>query len=505
MDKHYKTAVAVLVGSMISAALTQAQAQHINTDYKVSTLSLTPKVKTLPTLKAVDPATRMPQKKVSYTHDGTDWQLSSDTDMSYDEQGKKLLETSKVFGPEGDLSFAARNQYKYNENGMETEMVSLASFDGEVWDKDTKIVKDYDPLCPQMPILTESYLWDYDTEEWMLDEENEDGFFLEVTRDDQNRVTQAIRWLNSTKPIAIVSHEFGYAKEGPAVNMKWSALNEDYELVPTFYYDQIQWYKSNGQYLFIIPSMFYPFEADKDNVLEKYELSACNPDGTKGGKMADYVSTFDEQGRLGTTLLTFTDGVSYYKAQYEYDLDENGSYVIYEDVAMDEDYDGVISDGEQEKYRSVITYDSYGEVVHEQMFAVMPDTGEEVQYEGYLSDITYNEDGTIGQIVYSYLSEFVQDGYSLLAKDIFSDYTAGTESGVNTVAASDIKIVCNGNSVQFNGADGGHYIVCDLQGKVYSHGVISGDSYAVDNLPQGMYVVKVSGKHGKAAHKLIMK
>ena len=505
MNKHYKTAAAVMVGSMMSAAFTTVQAQNLEIECKMSTLALTPQNKMLPVTQAIDPASRMPQKKVTYAHNGTDWELSSVANMMYDETGKKLTETSKVYGPEGELSFAAYNEYKYNALGLETEEVSLSSYDGEVWEKDGKTVTAYDELCPQMPVLSEAYLWDTDADDWVLDEEDENGYFLEVVRDGQDRVTQAIRWLNSTKPIALVSHEFGYGEEGPAVTMKWSALNDEYELAPAFYYDQMKWKQSNSQYLSIIPSMFYPFEADKENVLENYVLSACNPDGTKGPKMADYLSTFDDQGRLKTTELKFTDGLSYYKATYEYDQDENGSYTIYEDVAMDDDYDGVVTNEEKVVYRSVVTYNSHGEIVHEQMFATPADLGEEIQYEGYRNDITYNEDGTISEIVYSYLSEFVDDGYALLSKDVFSDYTVGVEAGMKQTAASDLKIDFNGRQICLDGADGGRYTVCDVKGKVYSHGVISGDHYTVDNLPEGMYIVKVSGKHGKAASKLIMK
>lgn len=509
MKKLYVSIATALACGMISFGGINVNAQKLNKQFKLSDKAFVQKQKKVRTampqiMKSVmyEP---QPQKEEIYTFDGNDWHINSSSEMTYDEFNKLLTKKSTIHDADGGVSFMLHDVFVYNENGYEIEDITKSSFDnGETWNLDGRKIADYDKIRIDVPVLFEFYMWDNSSEEWYLDEENEDGFFLEIERDEKNRVVKNTRWLNSTKPIALASHEFVYGEEGPVTGMKWNALNENYELTPAYIYENMDWAKTDDQLISVAPNIFYPFEIDSNNVLQGYTLYASNADGTKGNLVANYLAAYDDKDRLFYVSLNMFDG-SVYQCIYSYDRDENGSFEMNEILQSDLNGDGEMSQDEMEMMRMYTTVDSYGQIIKEEMFMVDPVTNELTQTEGYIYDLEYDENGLILSETDSYYTDYVDNGsYVYLGKRIYSDYTT-VSTGIEKVNKGNAEVSINGNSMNFRNARGAHYTICDLQGKTYGHGIVRNDVVAVDNLPEGMYIVKISGKNVNNAIKLIKK
>ena len=504
MNKLYlKTATALACGLMVLGG-TNAQAQNLKKEVRVSKKSLVQKKQNDVRISRGNADVPQPQKKEMYSYDGTTWSLSSVAEMKYNLTGLMVSQKTSFYNSEGVADMMTNDSYAYDKLGNRTEVTTEVSFDGTNWEKDSRKVTAYDKIRTNLPVMEEYYLWNGDA--WALDEESEEGFFLEAERDAQDRVTAATRWLNSQKSIALVKHEFGYGENGPAQTMKWDALNEDYVLAPAYLYENMEWKKSDNQYLDITTNLFYAFDFDDNNVLQSYSLSARNADGSKGEPMANYKATFDSKDRISNIKIVFADGLSTYECKYLYDLDENGSFELQELTAFDDDFDGVISDYEKLKNRSTTTYNQHGDIVLEEYFATDPETGTEMKLEGYKMDWKYNSNGLLEEMVFSYYSEYVdtKDGYDYLSKEVYSDYT-GTSTAVEKVNANPVEVRFQGNSLYFNHAEGAIYSICDVQGKMVRHGLVNSLEVSLGDLPDGLYIVKVSGKNAHNTVKLVKK
>ena len=515
MIKLYPTLAATLACGLFAVSGLQANAQKISTDFKVSHKSVVQKkANALRTSRANEALAPLPQKIENYSTEdveGKVWTLSSVQKLQYDGKNNLVVEQRTIYTPEGTVSFSEKDALTYNEQGNLVEKVTDASMDGQKWDKVSRLVVDYDKVRPNMPILNEYYMWDPETGEWLFDEENEGNFFLDIERDDKNRVTKLSQTICKGFPISLSVNEFTYYKDDPARTMRWSLLSEDeetgdYVVVPTYYYEKLKWRKSDSQFYNIQPNAFYPFDADPNNELAGYSLYQCNEMGKKGPKMADYSTEYDEQGRISSVNLKFPDGISYYTCTYKYDKDKFGSFEMYESAALDEDYDGVLSGEEQQNIHSVTTLNKYGDIIKEESFLQNPATKEEVLFEGYGYEMDYDKNDLLRELRLTYFSEYVGEsgGYTYLAKLLYSDYTNET-TGVEAVSSVPAKVSYNGDVLRFDNADGARYRVCDCQGKTVLHGVVTGEAVSMSNLPSGMYIVKVSGKHANNAVKLIKK
>ena len=483
--------------------------QEINKEFKITNTSTLVKKKT--TRNLITTATNLepkPQKAEIYIYGDYGWGLSSIANMSYN-NSLQLIEKSTAVYDNIDNSILGmmKDCYVYDDFGNMIENSTLESYDeGETWSNMMLLKCEYDNIRKDLPILKEYYLWDEMSNSWYLDEENEDGFFLEIDRDNNNRVINSITWLNSEKPIALVSHSFNYDSNNSAVGFLWNALNEDYELEPTYIYDNIKWLRTDNQFVSISPNIYYPFETDINNVLISYDLYNANYNGTKDVLEASYNSVYDSSNRLSKVEILFQDGIIY-ECSYEYDKDENGSFELFEVIKADIDGDGQISSDEEiEKYRMFTTKDKYGEIIKEEMFNIDPFTGEEIQEEGYIYDLEYDEDGLLLKVTTSYFTEFVDNGsYVYLDRVIYSDYTNNTTSGIINNSNKDAVVSLNGTHIDISNARGAHYSICDINGKSVAHGVVRNDNVSVDGLSNGMYIVKISGKNINNTIKLIKK
>lgn len=507
MKKLYVT-IAALACGMITFGGMNVNAQKLNRQFKISDKAFVQKKNkvrnAMPQVMKEQVNEPVPCKEVIYSfYDG--WFKNSSSVMTYNEMNAMLTKKSEIFDMEGNMSFCLSDVFAYDSNGNQTEDVAQISFDeGKTWTNDQRTVTGYDIVRTDMPVMLEAYRWDSDANEWYLDEENENSYFFELERDDNNRVVKNTRWFNSLKPFAMVSQEFVYGEDGSAVKMLWNGLNDEYELVPTFIYEDMKWYKSDNQFVAIVPNVYYPFDLDRNNVVKSYKISGAAPDGTVSEFIGSYDSEFDEKGRLSYVNINFTDG-SNYICDYQYDIDENGSFNVIEIVEGDLNGDGMVTDDEVEESHMYTTRDAHGEICKEEMFVVDPATKQEIMTEGYKYETEYDNDGLLTSVTSSYYTEYVDGGsYVYLDRREYSEYN-GKPSGIDNVEMKNASVSINGDSMNFRNARGAHYTISDLQGKTYGHGVVRNDVVSVENLPEGMYIVKISGRNINNAVKLIKK
>ena len=508
MNKLYPTLAVTFACGCFALGTMNVNAQTLNKEVRVPNKNIVKGQKAATKAARATIATPQPQKVKSYSSEsgsGKDWTLSSISELKYDNNNNLITEKNSVYDGKGAVTFSTKDTYTYDALGNMTEQITQASLDGKTWENDKRNVKAYDKIRKDVPVMSEFYIWDIDSNNWMIDEENEDGFFLEIERDAQNRVTKSIQWLNSQKPLALMSQELSYGKEGPAKGMKWNALNEEYTLSPAYEFTNMVWKKSDSQYLKIVPNVFYPFDTDENNTLLSYTLYMSNPDGTKGQVMGTYKTTYDEKDRLNYVEIAFPDGISSYKCTYKYDKDANGSFEMNEVSALDQDYDGKVTNAEKEICYAITTLNKQGDIVKEEFFQVDPTTGKKTISEGYGYDMTY-KNGLLSELVLSYYSEYYggSGGYAYLSKFIYSDYAFNT-SGVENVNNGPANVSLQGNTLHFKNAQGAHYTVCDFQGKTLQRGIVNNEEVSLGNLPRGMYIVKIHGKKANNAVKLIKK
>lgn len=499
MRKFYFAFAALIAGGMITLGGNTISAQNIVKKCHRPRVMM----KNMPTTMIE----RMPQVEETYGWSGTDWVLSSKSLMKYD--GDMLLEKKSDVYNEGSVLFTNRDTYKYNADGLQTECVSESSYDsGDTWDKVVREVRGYDTVRKDALILDEFYNWDGYAGDWYLDEENEEGFFLELERDADGRVTKATRWLNSGKPIALAAHEFTYNDEvqkNGAAGMAWYALDENYELSPAYIYENMTWLETDNQYVNILPNVYYPFDTDVNNKLVGYDIYAANPDGTKGDLDAGYKSVYDENGRIYYVEINFGDG-GQYQCLYAYDKDENGSYEYNEIISRDLDGSGKIDfPDEYIMGNTVVTCNSYGDIVLEEMYDVDASMTKTLT-EGYGYDMVYDEEGLLTELTLTYYTTMVEGGsWEKLSKLVYSDYTDGTTTGMAKAEEGKAGVSLVNDNLCFSNARGARYIVTDMSGKTLAHGIVNADKISVGNLPGGMYIVKISGNNCNNAVKLIKK
>ena len=494
---------ALIAGGMITIGGNAASAQNLIKKYQRPEKMMVQK-------RTSDVTLRMPQMEESYGWDGVEWILNTKSAMKYD--GSMLTEMMSDIYSEGSVVFSIRDRYKYNGNGMVTECVSEETYDeGYSWDKSLREVKDYDAERKDALILDEFYFWDSASGTWYLDDECEEGFYIELQRDDYGRVEKSTRWLNSNKSIALVSQQFKYdiaeqpGQTGGAIGMTWCAMNDNYELVPAYVYENMTWQESDKQYVSINPSIYYPFDGDANNKLTGYNIYAANADGTKGDLDAGYKSAYDENGRLYYVEINFGDG-GQYQCVYKFDQDENGSYEYNEIRSGDFDGSGSIDfPAEYLMGTTVVTCNSHGDIIKEEMYDVDA-TLQKVLREGYGYEMTYNEDDLLTELTLTYYTTLVEGGsWENLNKYVYSDFTDGTSTGMISAEKGQAGVSLVNNTLYFENARGAHYIVTDMSGKTCARGIVNADKVSVNNLPDGMYIVKIAGRNANNAVKLIKK
>ena len=452
----------------------------------------------------------VPQTVEDYTWNGADWMLSSKSYIKYD----GILPVQKISDiyNDGSVMFSERESDTYDADGRLIETIYESSEDnGSVWNKDMRRLTDYDAVRKDVPVLNEIYFWDNSLGEWCLDEENEDGMYRQIERDAEGSVVKSTLWLNSSMLTPLVSQEFKYditqqpGRVDGAIGMTWKGLDENYELVPQYIYEDMVWQQSDKQYVSIIPSIYYPFDNDPENKLVGYSIYNAAPDGTKGSLDASYKSAYDDKGRLYYVEINFGDG-GQYQCVYKLDQDANGSFEYNEILSGDFDESGSI-DFPQEYIMNttVVTRNEHGDIIKEEMYDVDA-TLQKVLREGYGYDMVYNEEGALAEMTLTYYTDMVDGGsWENFKKTVYSDFTDGTATGIKSAGKVGAGVSLRNNTLYFSNARGAHYIVTDMSGKTCARGIVSADEVNVGSLPDGMYIVKIMGSNCDNAVKLIKK
>ena len=101
-------------------------------------------------------------------------------------------------------------------------------------------------------------------------------------------------------------------------------------------------------------------------------------------------------------------------------------------------------------------------------------------------DRSYLEDGTLKEYVYTYIRNGVLKNKE---KFVYDDFVEQVPTGIAT--ASDVQLKVGKGYVKAH--DGMRYMICDMEGRVYRTGVVSGNVIRLDGMAKGMYVVRVNG------------
>ena len=505
MKKLYLTAVAMACGISFSCNRTWAQATYKSID-KPSKHELVNQKTTPKLFDSNNNWVPLKEESYSFEPEAKVWNLSSVAAKKYNHWNKVSKEKVSVFDSEGDVMFAFDNSYSYNDRGNLIEKVSLSSIDGTTWVNDIRNVLEYDVVRQDNIILDEIYFWDASKDCWSLDIEDESNIFIEVKRDDNNRVERTTIWDNRDMNEKKAKLEFLYNMSGKPNIIIWYGQNENGEFKAKFVYEDIKWQTTDNQFVDISPSVYYPFIDDNNNVLKSYTLFTSRPDGSRADLVAFYTAEFDTKERLKKETISFADQVSTYETEFFYDLDANGSYELKEKACIDENGDGKIDDLEVDNYRFVTTINEYGEIVLEEGFATNPNTGEEEQEEGFRYDMTYDERGLLTQMIFSFYSQYVEEnnGYDFLSKTVYSDYVDNATS-ISASSQQNASVTYYNDALHFNNAYGEHYRVCNLKGQTIMYGRVTEEQVSLAELPEGIYIVRMNGKSSNRSLKLIKK
>lgn len=378
--------------------------------------------------------------------------------------------------------------FEYNDNRMVVTETNSYSVDSVEWFNDTRVKYEYDEICIDMPIVKGFYFWNYDTDEWIFDEKNKYNYFLELNRDEMNRVTSYTKWDTRNKNFIDTDNVITYGDNGHAENMVVSA-EDNGKAVPLMELDSLKWYKTNDQFSMLDDyNIQNPFDNDKYNIPE--ELTFYVYDSGEKFLLMKSKWEYDDNGRLLNGF--FEDEYSICGVTRTY-TDEFGSYEECSADIYDNNEDGIYTTDEMEiTSKVVVTFNEKGDVVRVDSYEPDYDT-----YELFLAgsekyDYVYDEDGYKTEMIFSE-SYGPDEEFEPAEKYVYSDFVSPTATNIEKTSNATPNVYIRGNNIVFENAIGKMFYITDVHGRIYKRGVITDSEISMNSLPKGMYIVNING------------
>lgn len=420
-------------------------------------------------------AKQIPQNVQQYKWDNDEWMLEKSYVMEYNDmfKYKNIYETYYYDGYVAEyLHFA----FEYDDMQRVARMTERNRYSSmDEWLNYKLTDYSYDNVISDFVIKEDVLLWDEMCEDWLTSS----GYYFEITRDENNRVLSKVIWDSSSKRTAYKAFFYEYADEtGPAVSIRVDELNENNETVPSLYYTDIVWEKSDCQYINEYNNKFFIWSMDDNNKIKSMTISKFDKNNDIVFD-ANIYTIWDEKGRKLMTTLYSADGMNRLNI-YKYDECENGAsdymYCTWTDANGNHKYD----EGEKVyDFYSFITeydYDEYGNMTREENKGYNEETGAfDIDKYMYTNSYVYLEDGTLQEhekVTYKKGKEHRRE------KTVYSDFIKPVPTAVE-------EIEDNGGQL----AQGMPYVVYDMNGTAMKQETVTDARNLLEGLPHGVYVV----------------
>ena len=503
MKHSYHYFASILAAFLISGST--ASAQQINNKISIKDARITPtsvvNTKSIKPIKMMADKVSMPKSEKIYFYSGAmdKWALSVARYFVYGDYSQPLSWEEEIYR-EDVLLGITKFENTFNEEGQVLQyQTSVRDNKEDVYRNENLIKFKYDNIRKDVKISRGEYSWDKTTNDWVV-KDMEAPFDCEITRNDNNDVINMKMYNNVDRDFLFNEFTYTYGGDNGATNMDLSSLNEDGIFGPLYVYSNIKWQKTDNQYIQPSNNLLYFFEKDTNNLPSEYVLSVDGGEGGEDYPIATVLIYYDEFNR--PTQYNISMEGSLYLRTCEYDPEEGVSLRLTEYNWYDDDSDGEFTDSEFYGGAQIINKVNENNDIIEYTYNefYVADGSDMSILEGEKYEYVY-ENGNITEKVTSKY-DLDKAEYAPFSKIVRSDYE-DISTAIKVVDSKPIASYIN-NRVFFNNAEGDSYIITDLQGNKIARGNVTKSGISVENLPSGIYMVKVMGQHG-AAMKIVTK
>ena len=385
--------------------------------------------------------------------------------------------------------------YKYDENDQVTEV--LAGYKESHEADDIKYFERkeiaYDDIVKDMVTKIDVFRpeeypeWEYDS--WNVKKYTEDR----IVRDDMNRILSIKEWYwdeAMEKEMPTIYNENVYGEGAGPEKMSLYHFDEDGSKILVTYLDSLEWVKCDNQ----VPDLNF---ADvihginlKNNILSKAHMVECNDPDVHTS--INY--TYDDRNRISVReeFISIPEyemsGIITYVYEYP---DDNGTTKIYTYETYDNN-----DNGKYEEDEKVLTEYSVKEYNDKKLLTLdycytKDYNDDDDSWQRYPYDIweyDYDDMGRVTEARRYYLND---DDEKYFSKKYELEYDDNA-TGIASVNRNGMDLKVNGNVVSFGGAEG-RYMVCNADGRLVMCGSTADGWVSLENLPAGLYIVKVNG------------
>lgn len=496
MKHYYDYFIGMLTLGMFSVynpcVNAQSTANKINVDDLRMNKTVLDKKTASPIIKKSESKGR-PQTVSTYffNNNTQEWRLSTINTYTYGNFVDPLNGTQEIYS-EGKLLGTTKFDNSFNDEGNIIETITqIKGANASKYTNESRLKFIYDEIRKDIVISRGKYIWNKSSKDWEVGPFDYDSYDYELTRDDMQRLTEMKYYTNIDRKDAPFRYVYGYGDSEGATTMDLYSLDNQGNLSKTFVYKIQNWHSTDCQYLIPNNNFIYFFEKDKTNKPSKYEMYMVDENGseTQGAKIQiDY----DDQDR--PIYLTVVTGDQFYTRQYEYNLEGGIAEKVTECSWYDTNSNGEYEDKEFEGGAVVETVvNEYNDVIANNYYDFDKVDGSDIELSSsFKSEYTYEDGNMIQSILY--LLNIDTKEYMTYSRTEYADFVENKTNitSVNTKP----NVIFENNHIYFNNASNNMYIITDLNGNKIEQGIVTKQGVSVDNLPSGIYLVKVMGNNG---------
>lgn len=494
-----KNSTFLLVGAFLFSGIASAQHRFTKTQVKndkVETVYIHPKMKragVTPQLaslaKAESNSVWKPLTERAYEFIEGGWEEFAKMDYTYDGNGNILT----AILDDGETKSKVTSTYDSYNNLIET--VTQLWVDGE-WVNSEKKVFAYDDVVTDYQTASTYYNWDAAKNDWTVTY----AHIKEITRNNNGYVTSlSIKIPGVDKEYEELERtEIAYTDGAdlPATTWTYSKLDyndkDELEFMEMTKYDKMKWESCDGQILatnesFMLGNNRLKAAKIYDNKVETAKFEASYPEGNK---KRDYEVTISSISGPDKIIRKLTE------------LDDNGSYIEKYIESLDEDQDGIMEEYEE---HAIVECDNHKNVILEEGYAIMD--GEKELMDGRKLEYTYGAHDEIVETIDS-IWNVEELFYEPINRIVGSNFVEISITSIdNTQANSSLNCYVEDNHLVFTLKGANRYSIYNVNGERIINGNMDSEteSVAVSQLPDGLYILVVEGKEGRAKAKFIKK
>lgn len=493
-----KNSTLLLLGAFFLSSTINAQQRFVKNNVKNSKAETTyahPKAKAAESNSKFSFIKRSEGKSV--------WKPSTETEYEYMESTWEELGTTEYeYDGNGNITNAisddgmskSRKRYNYDQYNNKIEEISQ-NWENDAWVNSEKKQYVYDDVITDYQTEYSVYSWDAVNDQWITNYAHKKI----ITRNDKGYITSlSINLLYEGEYEELEKTVIAYTdgSELPATTWTYYELTEDnpgvLAMKEVTKYENMKWESCDGQIVatdedFMIGNNRLKAAKIYDYQEETAKFEASYPEGNK---KKDYDVTISSISGPDKIIHKLTE------------LDDNGSYIYKYIESLDENEDGNM---EEYEVHFKAMYDSHKNVISEESFVIMDDMEEQV--EGLKIDYTYGDRDEILEFIESGWN-YDETTYEPIMKIVSSNFIEIiTTSITNTEINNAFNCYVDGNSLVFSLDGASQYNLYNLSGTEVEKRNMNSNMIVTNlsHLPNGIYILVVSGSKGTAKAKFVKK